>query len=149
MYYCTNTITQKGDIIEQLEIRSGETVVPADMRQAVRRDRARRFPAGKQSSLRERTRGVNPNTVQRALSELEDEGILVSRRGDGRYVADNGTLRDNMLLERSRTATLEFVRAMRDLGLDDPMIRESLEKALSAPSDTKGVDAASGTTVYS
>ncbi|MBQ2468657.1 MAG: GntR family transcriptional regulator [Clostridia bacterium] len=110
------------------------------------------FPPGsKVPSVRELAviAGVNPNTVQRALSELEDEGILVSRRGDGRYVADNGTLRDNMLLERSRTATLEFVRAMRDLGLDDPMIRESLEKALSAPSDTKGVDAASGTTVYS
>ncbi|MBR3639518.1 MAG: GntR family transcriptional regulator, partial [Clostridia bacterium] len=92
--------------------------------------------------------GVNPNTVQRALSELEDEGILVSKRGDGRYVADNGTLRDNMLLERSRSATLEFVRAMKDLGLDDTMIRESLEKALTDAPSTKGVDAGSGT-IYS
>ena len=100
-------------------------------------------PGSKVPSVRELAviAGVNPNTVQRALSELEDEGILVSRRGDGRYVADNGTLRDNMLLERSRMATGEFVRAMRDLGLDDAMIRESLEKELTKDDNVKGVDA--------
>ena len=100
-------------------------------------------PGSKVPSVRELAviAGVNPNTVQRALSELEDEGVLVSRRGDGRYVADNGTLKDNLLLERSRTATAEFVRAMRDLGLDDAMIRESLENALAKEENTKGVDA--------
>ncbi len=100
-------------------------------------------PGSKVPSVRELAviAGVNPNTVQRALSELEDEGILVSRRGDGRYVADNGKLKDNLLLERSRTATVEFVRAMRDLGLDDAMIRESLENALTKEENTKGVDA--------
>jgi DNA-binding transcriptional regulator YhcF (GntR family) len=33
--------------------------------------------------------GVNPNTVQRALAELERLGILYSKRGDGRFVADS------------------------------------------------------------
>lgn len=30
--------------------------------------------------------GVNPNTMQRALSALEDEGLLVSRGTVGRFV---------------------------------------------------------------
>ena len=32
--------------------------------------------------------GVNPNTVQRALTELEREGILYSKRGDGRFIGN-------------------------------------------------------------
>lgn len=31
---------------------------------------------------------INPNTVARAYRELEREGVLVSRRGAGTYVAD-------------------------------------------------------------
>ena len=34
---------------------------------------------------------INPNTVGRAYRELENAGILVSRRGSGTYVSDEGT----------------------------------------------------------
>lgn len=33
--------------------------------------------------------GVNPNTVQRALSELEREGLLVSERTAGRFISED------------------------------------------------------------
>lgn len=33
--------------------------------------------------------GVNPNTMQRALSELEREGFLFSQRTSGRFVTDD------------------------------------------------------------
>ena len=33
--------------------------------------------------------GVNPNTMQKALSELEREGLLCSKRTSGRFVTDN------------------------------------------------------------
>ena len=35
------------------------------------------------------TAGVNPNTVQRALSDLEAEGFVYSVRTTGRFVTDN------------------------------------------------------------
>ena len=35
---------------------------------------------------------VNPNTVQKALVELEREGLCESRRTAGRFVTDNETL---------------------------------------------------------
>ena len=41
--------------------------------------------------------GVNPNTMQRALSALEDEGLLVSRGTVGRFVTS-----DEAALERAR-----------------------------------------------
>lgn len=33
--------------------------------------------------------GVNPNTVQRALQELERAGLLVTQRTNGRFVTDD------------------------------------------------------------
>lgn len=36
--------------------------------------------------------GVNPNTVQRSLSELEREGLLYSERTSGRFITKDETL---------------------------------------------------------
>lgn len=33
--------------------------------------------------------GVNPNTMQKALQELEREGLMYSARTSGRFIADN------------------------------------------------------------
>lgn len=61
--------------------------------------------------------GVNPNTMQKALSELEREGYLFSERTSGRLVT-----KDEALIARLREATLEtavqrFVDEMTSLGV--------------------------------
>ena len=33
--------------------------------------------------------GVNPNTMQRALQQLEREGLVYSQRGNGRYITED------------------------------------------------------------
>ena len=38
---------------------------------------------------------VNPNTVNRAYSDLEREGVLVSRRGRGTFIAGGGRSEDD------------------------------------------------------
>lgn len=38
------------------------------------------------------TAGVNPNTMQRALTELERAGLLYSVRTSGRFVTDDGAI---------------------------------------------------------
>ncbi len=35
------------------------------------------------------TAGVNPNTMQRAFAEAENRGIILTKRGDGRYVTED------------------------------------------------------------
>lgn len=50
-----------------------------------------KYPVGsKIPSVRELAAeaSVNPNTMQKALSELEREGLLFSRRTSGRYITE-------------------------------------------------------------
>ena len=48
--------------------------------------------------------GVNPNTIQRALSDLEKEGFVYSQRTSGRFVTDN---RDLILQARQKLSEEE------------------------------------------
>ena len=82
--------------------------------------------------------GVNPNTMQRALSALEDEGLLVRRGTVGRFVTS-----DEAALERARrTARQDALEKLAEeaqaegLTLDDLVqyIREEAQSA-AIPSD--------------
>ena len=58
---------------------------------------------------------VNPNTMQRALMELEREGILVSERAIGRFVTDDRSRIDAMRREAGSRAADAFIRQMADM----------------------------------
>ena len=62
----------------------------------------------KLSSVRDMAQefGVNPNTMQRALSELERENLLYSQRTSGRFVTDN---EDNINQLREEVAKVEIL----------------------------------------
>lgn len=62
---------------------------------------------------------VNPNTMQRALMELEREGILVSERAIGRFVTDDRSRIDAMRREAGSRAADSFIRQMADLGFSE------------------------------
>ena len=57
--------------------------------------------------------GVNPNTMQRALTELEHEGLLVSKGTLGRFVTDDSGIVDAMrqaaIAQAVRTSAALFV----------------------------------------
>ena len=62
--------------------------------------------------------GVNPNTMQKALAELEREGLLYSQRTAGRFVSENQAkskeLQEEMVMECIRV----FLEQMKKLGYD-------------------------------
>ncbi|HFR3746845.1 TPA: GntR family transcriptional regulator, partial [Streptococcus suis] len=60
--------------------------------------------------------GVNPNTVQRALSDLETEGFVYSVRTTGRFVTDNQELITQTRLHLAQKELENFVNNMLDLG---------------------------------
>ena len=67
---------------------------------------------------------VNPNTMQRALYELEREGILVSERNTGRYVTDDVTVLTSMKEKQAQKAFDEFTAQMAALGYDEEKMTE-------------------------
>ena len=54
--------------------------------------------------------GVNPNTMQKALAELEREGLLYTERTSGRFVTEDTDVINEMKLALSK----EFVKELFD-----------------------------------
>lgn len=73
--------------------------------------------------------GVNPNTMQRALAELEREGLVFSQRSSGRFVTeDTGVIaaaREALAAEHVR----RFRQAMRGLACTEDEIMDFLAKS--------------------
>lgn len=62
--------------------------------------------------------GTNPNTVQRALAALDDEGLTVSKRTAGRFVVTDDSALSALREEDARAAADTFIRACRALGVN-------------------------------
>ncbi|VTS22760.1 GntR family transcriptional regulator [Streptococcus pseudoporcinus] len=76
------------------------------------------------------TAGVNPNTMQRAFTELEREGIVYSQRTAGRFVTDNQALIAEKRRGLSRSELESFVSNMVKIGFDKSQIIPELENFL-------------------
>ena len=62
--------------------------------------------------------GVNPNTMQKALAELERNGLVASMRTSGRFITEDNTL---IQQEKERLATetvSAFVEQMKRIGME-------------------------------
>lgn len=60
--------------------------------------------------------GVNPNTIQRALQELEREGLLKSERTTGRFICATEEMILELKQSQGNQKTKRFVSEMNDLG---------------------------------
>lgn len=72
--------------------------------------------------------GVNPNTMQRALAELEREGILISERTTGRFVTTDIEIIDRIRKEAAERIVKEFLQKMKELGFTKEQIEEFFRK---------------------
>ena len=72
--------------------------------------------------------GVNPNTMQRAMAQLETDGLVITNRTAGRTVTD----RQDVLAEMRRTLALqrteEYIKDLEALGLDRTAVMELLRE---------------------
>ncbi|HBC25813.1 MAG TPA: GntR family transcriptional regulator [Ruminococcaceae bacterium] len=75
-------------------------------------------PGGRLPSVRDMAMdaSVNPNTMQRALAELENEGLLYSQRTSGRFVTEDGGRIMEMKNKLAKTVIDEFMKHMTQLG---------------------------------
>lgn len=59
---------------------------------------------------------VNPNTMQRAMAELEGRGLLRTERTSGRFVTDDLELLENEKQRLARSHVESFLARMAELG---------------------------------
>ncbi len=75
---------------------------------------------------------VNLNTMQRACSELERQGIIYTQRGIGSFVTEDKALISGLKKEMSSTLVEGFINGMAGIGYNKneilSLIREELEK---------------------
>ena len=89
-----------------------------------------KLPAVRELAL---SAGVNPNTMQKALAELERDGLLKSQRTSGRFVTDD---KEKIMEVRTTLAYDEIARmvdTISSLGYHREDIPQLLERFLSSP----------------
>lgn len=60
--------------------------------------------------------GVNPNTTQRAFTELEREGMVFSQRTSGRFVTEDNLLIGKIRQQVAKAELATFVNNMKKIG---------------------------------
>ena len=91
------------------------------------------YPAGRRlPAVRELAAeaGVNPNTMQRALTDLEREGLLYSQRTAGRFVTDETERIRGKRRELAMTQVQNFLTSMKEMGFSAEEIVEMMEQAI-------------------
>lgn len=75
-------------------------------------------PGDKLPSVRELAAeaSVNPNTMQKALSELERTGLVYSQRTSGRFITEDTTMIDELKSELAKEIISQFLENMQKLG---------------------------------
>jgi len=61
---------------------------------------------------------VNPNTVLKALTELEEEKLIITERTNGKYVTNDKKLIEMIKRELSKDIIKKYLHDMNNLGID-------------------------------
>ena len=89
-------------------------------------------PGDKLPSVRDLAQeaAVNPNTMQKALSELERSGLIYSQRTSGRFITEDKELIHQIKQELAAAEVSAFVAHMKQLGITPEEIRQLLAKTM-------------------
>nr|WP_325303249.1 GntR family transcriptional regulator [uncultured Dysosmobacter sp.] len=84
--------------------------------------------------------GVNPNTMQRAMTELEREGLVYSQRTAGRFVTE-----DETMIQQAKRGLAErhiklFLAAMTRLGFRPEEMIDLLRQEAREENEHVGID---------
>ena len=87
-------------------------------------------PGGRIPAVRELAAeaGVNPNTMQRALSRLEDQRLVVTNRTSGRTVTENTQAISRVREQQAKDLAKQYVAAMETLGYGPQDAAQFLQK---------------------
>lgn len=73
-----------------------------------------RLPSVRELAL---TIKVNPNTIQKALSELEDEKLIFTERTNGKYVTNDSNLIEAVKRDLAKEKVFKYLNDMSSIGI--------------------------------
>jgi len=73
-----------------------------------------RIPSVRELAL---TTRVNPNTMQKALAELESEGLIYTERTNGKFVTDNKELIEKIKRKLAEEKVNNYINDMKNIGI--------------------------------
>ncbi len=71
---------------------------------------------------------VNPNTMQRALQELEKMGLVFSKRTSGRFITEDTHMVEELKENFAKRQIIDFYEKMKSIGLTKQEIINYVEK---------------------
>ena len=71
---------------------------------------------------------VNPNTMQKALQELEEKNIIMTRRTNGKYITKDENVIKKLKEDVSNNIIKKFIKDMNDLGVTESEIIDILRR---------------------
>lgn len=71
---------------------------------------------------------VNPNTMQKALGELEEKKLIYTERTNGKYVTKDQSLIDKIKLEYALELTTKYLSSMKKIGFSELEIIKCLKE---------------------
>ena len=77
-------------------------------------------PGSKLPSVRDMAQdaAVNPNTMQRALARLEEDGLIITHRTSGRSITEDGNMIKKAKTRLAQQQVADFLEKMQKLGFD-------------------------------
>lgn len=87
-------------------------------------------PGDRLSSVRELAveAGVNPNTMQKAMAELERSGLVHSERTSGRFITEDVAMIKKAREQLAKKQVQEFIERMKKMGFDGEEMLALLQK---------------------
>lgn len=74
---------------------------------------------------------VNPNTVQRALAELEDEGLLEVRGTLGKFVTEDRAIIERCQREQAKALVHAFVASAKEMSIPTKELISMIEEEIN------------------
>ena len=71
---------------------------------------------------------VNPNTMQKALQELEEKKIIYTQRTTGKFITNDVKIITNLKNDISNKVIINFLKDMKNLGFDKNQALEMLNE---------------------
>ncbi|MFY9173776.1 MAG: GntR family transcriptional regulator [Peptococcia bacterium] len=104
-------------LIEQIEMRIFSGIYPLGARLPSVRDLAQEA-------------AVNPNTMQRALAKLEEDGLIITHRTSGRTITEDAAMVEKAKTKLAQEQTMEFLEKMQLMGIEPTKLLSILENMI-------------------